>query len=321
MSRSTSKQTSKAGRGGAQHRRPRSGGNRSRRWLALGLLFPLVAIVVMVYLMARPGGGGSIAVIQANDFHALAFSPDDADDANVVFFGHHNGVMRSDDGGRTWRSLVAQRNFDAMGLVVNPANPRHLYLAGHNIFFASVDGGTSWQSLTNNLPGGDIHGFTASPDALSRLFAFVVGHGLFASNDGGKQWEKLSEQLPGDVIDLAAGSSQVLFAGSVSGGVLRSVDGGKTWERSGAGLGGSNVTALAVESTNQQIVFAGTDSGLYRSDDAGASWRELTFPGQNVATLAISPSNPRVVLAIEFVRAGEGRVYRSEDGGTTWEGS
>ena len=48
-----------------------------------------------------------------------------------MFFGHHNGVMRSDDGGRTWKPLVDRRGFDAMQLATaGQANARRLYLAG-----------------------------------------------------------------------------------------------------------------------------------------------------------------------------------------------
>ncbi|MBI4317844.1 MAG: hypothetical protein HY675_05090 [Chloroflexi bacterium] len=317
MSHSTSRHFSKAGRADARPKEQRSGGGLSRRWLVLGLALSLVAATV-VYLMARPSGDTPLAVLQASDFHALALSPDDA---NVVLFGHHNGVMRSDDGGRTWRSLVSRRNFDAMGLNISPASPRQVYLAGHDILYASMDGGVAWQPLANNLPGSDIHGFALSPDEPNRLFAYVVGYGVFTSSDGGKQWQKQSDQLPKDVMALVAGSTQTLFAGSMSKGVLKSVDAGKTWTQSNKGLGGSNVAALAVDLTNRQTVFAGTDSGLYRSDDVGASWRKLPFPGKNVVTLAISPSNAKVVLAIEFVRAGEGRLYRSEDGGSTWGGN
>ena len=98
-----------------------------RRGLALGPGLAALVLVVLVLLAAgalaarswtasRDAGGAAsrepIAVLRTGDFHALAFSPDDP---NVVFFGHHNGVMRSDDGGRTWRPLVERRNLDAMG--------------------------------------------------------------------------------------------------------------------------------------------------------------------------------------------------------------
>lgn len=323
MTRSTTRSTTErhaqganAGVGPARRKDTRGA---SWRWPALGVLLALVAGAAVLYVLTGRGGGGDggsgIATLRTADFHALAFSPTDA---NVAYFGHHDGVMRSDDGGHTWRKLVERRNFDAMGLAVNPTNPRQIYLAGHEIFQLSTDSGASWQPIAHNLPDADIHGFAMSPDDPSRLYAFVVGHGLFGSADGGKQWEKLSDRFKTEVISLVASTGGILFAGVMDGGVLKSGDGGKAWTPSSAGLGAPSVIALAVAPPNGTTVYAGTDAGLYRSDDAGGSWRKLPFPGKVAVALAVSPPNPNVVLAIEFVRKGEGRVYRSEDGGASW---
>ena len=167
----------------------------------LGSLVALAAIVLAAFsLTGGQAGGGAAGVLQTADFHALAVSPADPD---VVFFGHHHGIMRSDDGGRTWRPLVDRQNFDAMGLAVSRTNPRQLYLAGHDIFQVSTDGGASWREVAHNLPGTDVHGFAMSPDDPDRLYAFVNGHGVFTSADGAWTWQRLS-QVPPDVMALAA---------------------------------------------------------------------------------------------------------------------
>lgn len=302
--------------------RARPAGKRASRkkpWFLLALASMLLAAagILALYLVLWRGTdtGQGIALLRTEDFHALAFSPDNPD---VVFFGHHNGVMRSDDGGRTWQRLVERRNFDAMGLAVNPAKPSQVYLAGHLILQVSNDGGTSWQPVPHNLPDSDIHGFAMSPDDPGRLYAFVVRYGLFTSADGGSRWEKLSDRLPEDVMALAASTSGVLFAGSMERGVWKSTDSGKTWTSSSAGFGGAGVTSLAVAPTAPETIYSGTNTGLYRSDDGGRNWRQQPFPGRFPVALAISPSNPLVILTVDFVRRGEGRVYRSEDGGVTW---
>lgn len=317
MARQTLEQRPRAARGVARARR--GAGTRGLPWRWLALLVAVAVTGVAVLLMLWPGRldgrGHAIAVLTTSDFHALAFSPTDP---NVVFFGHHNGVMRSDDGGRTWRPLVQRPNFDAMGLAVSRSDPRQIYLAGHDVFQVSRDGGASWQPLSHNLPGTDIHGFAMRPDNPSHLYAFVVGHGLFTSVDGGRSWSKLSDRLPGDVMALAVagGTPEILYAGGMRSGVLRSTDGGRSWEP----LPGSprGVMALVVDPAAPQTVYAGADGGLYKSTDGGGTWRKLPFPGANAVALAVSPGNPQVILAVEFVRSGEGRVYRSEDGGVTW---
>ncbi len=320
MARPTTKQRPQAARSAARQARHKPGRRLPWPWLVLGMALVPAAIGVMFALGHSSGDGGKpIAILRTSDFHALAFSPDNP---NVVFFGHHNGLMRSDDGGRTWRPVIDRPNFDAMSLTVNPRDPRQIFLAGHDVFLVSTDGGASWQPVKHNLPGTDIHGFALNPDEPSRLYAFVVGYGLFTSADGGRTWQKLSTQLPMDVMALASagGSPETIYAGSMGAGVLKSTDGGLTWAPSNAGLRSWGVMALAVNPVARQVVYAGAEDGLYRSNDAGASWRKLSFPGRNVIAIAVSPSDPQIVLAIEGVRRGEGRLYRSTDGGATWDG-
>ncbi|MBI2911509.1 MAG: hypothetical protein HYY05_05150, partial [Chloroflexi bacterium] len=182
---------------------------------------------VMLTRMGGAGGGGPIATLRTADFHALAWSPGDPD---TVYFGHHDGVMSSGDGGVTWNPSVAQRNFDAMGLAVSGPDGRQIFMAGHDVFFSSGDGGATWQPVRHNMPGTDIHGFAMSPNDPSRLYAYVVGFGLWHSADRGSSWRPLSGQLPGDVLGLVAagGEAEVLYAASMSRGVLRSDDSGRS---------------------------------------------------------------------------------------------
>ncbi len=121
-----------------------------------------------------------------------------------------------------------------------------------------------------------------------------------------------------------------VYAGTHDG-VLCSDDRGLTWQPSG--MDGQIVKALAVSPHQPNLLYAGTKPALmFRSDDGGASWRELTgfrrIPNRwwwfspadppdrrpYVFAIAPSPTEPEVVLAgVEF-----GAVVRSEDGGETW---
>ncbi len=292
----------------------------SRRHFALTMLVILVVLVgTGVFLVAGRGDARPIATLRTADFHALAFSPDQPD---VVLFGHHNGVMRSDDGGWTWRPLVTRPNFDAMSLAVSSGPPPRastLYLAGHDIFQASTDGGASWHPVAHDLPGTDIHGFAMSPDAPDRLFAFAVGHGLFRSADGSRTWRRLEGDAPRDVTALAAagGEPETLYVASVRSGVLKTTDGGRSFTRAAAGLGAGPVLSLAVDPAARQTVYAGLDGGLYKTTDGGRTWSRLPFPGANAVALAVSPARPNVLLAIT-VKDRQGLVFRSEDGGASW---
>lgn len=278
----------------------------------------LIAIAILLgavlYVSSGRGDQGApIGVLRTADYHALAFSPVDPE---VAFFGHHNGLMRTSDGGRTWTAVVDRPNFDAMALAVGGGeNQPRVYVAGHDIFQVSDDGGATWQAVPHDLPGTDIHGFAMSPTDSSHLYAFVVGHGLFASTDGGRNWQRAGRQLPNDVMSLAVagGSPEMVYAASMSRGVLRSADGGRSWQ----GVNGPAAIVVATDPTAPETIYAGAADGTYRSVDRGDSWQGLSFPGVNVVALAVSPAQPDVLLAIS-VAGPEGHVFRSEDGGHTW---
>jgi hypothetical protein len=119
--------------------RPRqSAGRRSRVQTVIVLASLALGIGVPLYLFATRASSSSagapsaaVGVLRTADFHSLAVSPADP---NLVFFGHHNGLMRSSDGGRTFSPLIERGNFDAMNLATGGANARDVYVAGHEVF-------------------------------------------------------------------------------------------------------------------------------------------------------------------------------------------
>lgn len=299
---------------------PRTGSVRQRRrrdWsgrrTVITLAIAIVAAGVLFFVLWPRSAPTAITTLTTPDFHSLAFHPTDPD---VVFFGHHNGIMRSADGGRTWTDVVAQRGFDAMSLATHGAVQKRLYLAGHLILQRSDDGGATWRAIGHDLPSGDIHAMAVSRRDPDRLYAFVVGQGLFRSNDGGNRWIPLSQDVPPDVMSLAVAGSgtETLYAGSMRNGLLVSRDGGKTWEAV-PGLR-DQVLSLAADPSRDSTVYAGRADGLFKTTD-GRSWTRLTYPRRTVVAVTVSPSRPQVVLAVG-VDGARGLVYRSEDGGASW---
>lgn len=289
------------------------------RWWVAGALAAATLVGLILFLVRpRSSTNGALATLQTGDFHALAFDPTDA---RVAFFGHHGGVLRTEDGGRTWRPLVERPNFDAMSLGISRADARRVYLAGHDVFQVSVDGGSTWQPVSHNLPGTDIHAFTVNPENPDRLAALVVGRGAFRSADGGRSWTPMGGGLPDDVMALASagGEPEVLFASGARSGVFGSTDGGGTWARTAGGADPPGVTVLTIGPADPGTLYADTERGLFKASGAGAAWSKLPYPAENVVALAVSPSDPNVLLAIG-VENRRGLVFRSEDGGLTWGG-
>src|SRR5262245_31338721 len=121
---------------------------------------------------------------------------------------------------------------------------------------------------------------------------------------------------------VTSGNSHVYVGGARSkagtvGGIFRNAGGDHGWEQLTKGLPEPvNVYAITTHPTNPDVVFAGTNHGLYRSADGGDRWERPGFPDEGVQiwSIFIRPDNPRIV----FAGASPVGVYRSDDGGDTW---
>ena len=114
-----------------------------------------------------------------------------------------------------------------------------------------------------------------------------------------------------------------ILVGTVGQGVMMSADDGESWTRASVRQGMHSdciVRALLSDPRRPNVVYAGTDMGLYESDDAGAHWRLLDTPmkGSMVWSMAIDPVDPNVMFAGTGTPSKPG-IYRTTDAGKSWE--
>lgn len=250
------------------------------------------------------GSMGSIEVSASNPDVIYAGTGSDALRSNVSI-GH--GVWKSTDAGATWRR-AGLRDVGNIGAIrVDPTNPNLVYVA-----------------------------------AIGNPFAPGVDRGLYRSSDGGTSWKKIlyvSDSTGAVDVELQPDRPTTIYAsmwraerkpwtiisGAREGGVYKSVDGGETWRQLTNGLpsdliGRSNI---AVTPADPDIVYvlmeAKPGSGLYRSNDGGESFTMvsdyaplLTRPFYYTA-LSVNPKDPNTVWI------GTEGLYRSRDGGKTWQ--
>jgi photosystem II stability/assembly factor-like uncharacterized protein len=228
------------------------------------------------------------------------------------------GVFRTDDYGRTWRPLFDDQPTGSVGaLAVAASNPDVIYVgSGEGLqrpdlstgdgIYRSVDAGRTWRHL-GLRDGQQIPQIAVDPRDPQRLFVAVLGHPYGPNEERG---------------------------------IFRSLDGGETFERvlyKDADTGGADVV---IDPQNPSIVYAalwearqapwengefsGLGSGLYKSSDGGATWKELgkglpdfEHDGLGRIGIGIAPSRTSRLFATVQTKKG-GFLYRSDDAGESW---
>jgi photosystem II stability/assembly factor-like uncharacterized protein len=114
-----------------------------------------------------------------------------------------------------------------------------------------------------------------------------------------------------------------ILVGTVGQGVMKSADDGATWTRASVGQGMHSdciVRALVADAHRPEMVYAGTDMGLYRSDDGGGRWCPVDTPMSRamVWSVAIDPVDPGIVFAGTGTPS-PAKIYRSTDAAKSWE--
>jgi photosystem II stability/assembly factor-like uncharacterized protein len=170
--------------------------------------------------------------------------------------------------------------------------------------------------------GGQIWDIAIHPLTPTTLYATAASGGVFRSQDGGANWNLvLGEARYDPMVDIAPKSPNTIYANSWSKGPYRSDDGGDTW----VGIpitGTSGSYGVFAHPTFPETVYATVDgwlccSGVFRSDNRGQTWVARTNGLTDTAALALAfdPTNPLIM----YVGTSNGNVFRSINGGGSWE--
>ncbi len=283
-----------------------------------------------VYYMGADGGGvwkttdGGFTwkpifdTESATSIGALAVAPSNP---NVIYVGtgvntiygdvtYGNGMYKSTDGGQTWQHLGLEDTRHIARILIDPRNPDIVLVAamGHSYgpneergVFRTSDGGKSWQKVLfkDNTTGAvDLCFEPGNPKVVYATLWHLVwkadvkdqpfdpGGGLYKSKDGGLTWTQ------------------------VTGGGLPSANWGRAGVTVAAGMRGQRVYLL-IDAKEKK------DAGLYRSDDAGATWKKATEDKRitgywYMSEIFADPRNP------DLLYVPEQNFYRSTDGGKSF---
>ena len=230
-----------------------------------------------------------------------------------------SSLYRSANGAESWELLAdpPAHGVDLTGIAVDPADPAVLYVSSNNgtrssgVYRSSNRGG-SWTLTALKEPSSRVQ--ADYPGDSSRVFA-LGSAGVQLSTNGGASWRRI---FPGSAVQyptfFAADPTDSSRLYAVAGGVLfSSSDGGQTSRRSSEDEFGGLVQAIAVSSSG--AVFAGSRTGISRSEDFATSWRVANdgIFEIRITSLAVDPTDPAVV----FAGSSQG-IHETRDGGASW---
>ena len=131
------------------------------------------------------------------------------------------------------------------------------------------------------------------------------------------------------------GKPTLFYMGATGGGVWRTKDGGNTWENISDGYFGGSIGAVAVSEYDNNVIYVGggevtvrgnvsSGYGMWKSEDAGQTWKSIGLTNsRHIPRIRIHPKNPELVYAAVlgdlYKSSNERGIYRSKDGGASWE--
>lgn len=221
-----------------------------------------------------------------------------------------DGIYKSIDAGKTWTNKGLQAAQQIGGLAINPNN--------YNIVFVA---------------------------ALGHPYGANTERGVYRTTDGGDTWERvlyIDENTGAIQVTIDPNNSNIIFADMYAGrlapwengawngkesGLYKSIDGGSTWKKMTKGLptteqGLGRIGFCIAPSDSKRmyaVVDAGAAGGVYRSDDAGESWRRIQTDerywgrGSDFAEIKVDPKNADIVYDANVV------TWKSIDGGMSWK--
>jgi photosystem II stability/assembly factor-like uncharacterized protein len=244
-------------------------------------------------------------------------------------------------------------------IVIHPRERQVWYVAvGSGGVWKTVNAGTTWTPIFDNEASYSIGCITLDPVNPEIVWVGTgenvsgrhvgYGDGVYKSLNGGRTWTnmglKASEHIARILVDprntavVYVAAEGPLWSAGGERGLYKTGDGGRTWALSLEIGKDTGVTSAEFDPSNPDVIYAaayqrrrsvaafmggGPESAIYKSEDAGKSWRKLTvgLPKGEMGKigLAVSPIDPRVVYATVEASPDERGFYRSTDRGESWE--
>jgi photosystem II stability/assembly factor-like uncharacterized protein len=258
-----------------------------------------------------------------------------------------------------WREVGPYRGGRSAAVEGIPSQPKTYYFGsvGGGVW-KTTDGGETWKPVSDGFFGGSIGAVAVAESDPNVVYVGTGektvrgnvshGDGMWKSTDAGKTWTHIglrdSRHIPRvrihprDANLVYTAVLGHLFAPNQERGVYRSKDGGRSWERILFANESAGAVDLILDPVNPRVLYASTwrvrrtpyslesggeGSALWKSTDGGDSWINLSrnkgLPKGTLGIIGVTVSRSNAQNVYAIVEAEEGGVFRSHDGGETWE--
>ncbi len=241
--------------------------------------------------------------------------------SNIVYAATGDGTFKSTDSGLTWNNTGPDSPIRA--LQIDPVTPTTLYGVTLDAVKKSTDSGTNWFDV--GLTGLDFWNITIDPLSPSTIYVGTVNEGgLYKSIDDGTTWNQIGTDVPNPHLHFVAvdlNSNSTIYLGTLGNGVYKSIDGGNIFSFMSEGLVKDDVRSIAVDPTNDDIVYATAQWGAFKTTDGGLSWSASIFRHgvQGMGDIVVDPFlSQNLYLSYGPVVASDGPIFKSTDAGDTW---
>lgn len=293
---------------------------------------PQTLVIVPETIAGEAGRGTWTPSADLAGVNVLALAVDKARPSTVYAGTNHRGVLKTTDGGRTWRpSGVGQ---SVHSLAVDPETPMIYAGTWRRGIFKSTNGGRSWADAeargTFALYGAGVLALAIDPQTPTTVYAGLESSGVFKSTDAGADWTEMNSgferrkvhalavdpRMPGTVY------AATFREGYDYGSILKTTNGGRRWRE----LRQDNLraaTALAIDPRRPATVYAIIGGVVFKTEDGGGSWRSVSAGlGWYATAVTVDPRTSAVhVGTSRYTPSHPPRargVFTSADGGRSW---